>query len=70
MKLFLDENLSPAQAMKLREEGFDAISLYEVGLGGSPDEEVRKFAIKIARVLATATPPTEEAIRVQLRTAL
>jgi len=93
MKLLLDENLSPAHAQSLREDGFDAVAVNEIGLGGSSDEKVRAAAIEQGRVLVTLDadfanilrfppgdtpgvlrlrihPPTEEAIREQLRVAL
>lgn len=93
MKLLLDENLSPAQAQSLRDDGFDAMAVVDLGLGGAPDETVRAVAIDQDRVLVTLDadfanilrfppaetpgvlrlrihPPTEDAIREQLRVAL
>ena len=53
MKLFLDENLSSQQAVFLREEGYDALSVAEAGLSGQPDIIVRDFAIASGRILIT-----------------
>jgi predicted nuclease of predicted toxin-antitoxin system len=49
----LDENLSPHQAARLREQGHDAVAVTEVGLSGAPDEKIRAFAIESGRVLVT-----------------
>jgi predicted nuclease of predicted toxin-antitoxin system len=93
VKLLLDENLSSTQAHWLREDGFDAVAITELGLSGAPDEKVREVAIEQGRVLVTMDadfanilrfppagtpgvlrlrihPPTEAAIREQLRIAL
>ena len=53
MRLLLDENLSPRQAVLLREQGFDAVSVNEIGLGGAPDSQIREFAIQNNRVLVS-----------------
>ena len=53
MKLLLDENLSPNQASVLQRAGFDAVSVYSIGLCGATDEDVRWFAIEADRVLIT-----------------
>ena len=53
MKLLLDENLSPNQTMELRRAGFDAVSVYGVGLCGAADVDIRRFAIQADRVLVT-----------------
>lgn len=53
MRLFLDENLSPHQTYALRDSGYDACAVFEVGLSGAPDEEIRRFAIENGRVLLT-----------------
>jgi predicted nuclease of predicted toxin-antitoxin system len=93
VKLLLDENLSSTQAQWLREDGFDAVAITELGLSGAPDERVREVSIEQGRVLVTMDadfanilrfppagtpgvlrlrihPPTEAAIREQLRVAL
>jgi len=53
VKLLLDENLSPRHAAMLRERGYDAVAVTEVGLSGEPDGNVRAFAIESGRVLIT-----------------
>ncbi len=53
MKLLLDENLSPRQALRLRDLGHDAVAVIEAGLAGQPDEVVRAFAIETRRILLT-----------------
>lgn len=53
MKLLLDENLSPNQALALQRAGFDAVSIYGVGLCGASDADVRRFAIEAGRILVT-----------------
>jgi len=53
VKFLLDENLSPNQAQNLRDLGYDAVAVVELGLEGSPDERVRMAAIETGRVLIT-----------------
>lgn len=53
MKLLLDEDLSPAHAVRLRAAGHDAIAVLEAGLGGQSDEIVREFAMRERRTLVT-----------------
>jgi predicted nuclease of predicted toxin-antitoxin system len=53
VKLFLDENLSVHHAQTLRAEGYDVCAATEVGLSGSLDEEVLRFAVAQDRVLLT-----------------
>jgi predicted nuclease of predicted toxin-antitoxin system len=53
VRLLLDENLSPKQAVTLREQGHDAVAVLEIGLAGQPDEKVREYAIAENRVLLT-----------------
>jgi predicted nuclease of predicted toxin-antitoxin system len=48
-----DENLSPRHASRLRDLGFDAVAIAEVGLSGAADPAVRAFAIDTGRVLIT-----------------
>ena len=52
-RFILDENLSPKQAALLREQGYDAVAVAEVGLSGTSDETVRAFAIANGRILIT-----------------
>lgn len=93
MRLLLDENLSPQQAIILREQGHDAVAVLEIGLAGRPDEKIRECAIAEDRILLTLDvdfanvlrfppagtpgvirlkihPPTEAAIREQIRKAI
>ena len=93
MKLLLDENLSASIAIELRAEGFDAVAVFEAGLGGESDQTIRAFAIANSRIIVTLDsdfgnllrfptgetpgvirlklhPPTEEAIRGELRSCL
>lgn len=51
--LLLDENISPLVAAHLRDRGYDAIHLTEVGLGGSKDAQVLAFARQAERCLVT-----------------
>jgi predicted nuclease of predicted toxin-antitoxin system len=53
VKLLLDENLSHKQAALLRNDGYDAAAVVELGLSGEPDEVIRAFAIDQKRVLIT-----------------
>lgn len=53
MKLLLDENLSPKQAVHLRELGHDTEVALDVGLAGCPDEDVRAYAVQHQRILLT-----------------
>ncbi len=53
MRLLLDENLSPQQALILRSQGHDAIAVIDIGLSGAPDEAIRAFAIETGRILLT-----------------
>jgi len=53
VKLLLDENLSPAHALRLRQAGHDAIAVLDAGLGGTADSVVRDFALKHERTLVT-----------------
>lgn len=93
MRLLLDENLSPQQAVYLRERGHDAVAVLDVGLSGQSDEKIRDCAIDQNRILITLDadfanmlrfppagtpgvirlkvhPPSEAAIREQIRKAL
>jgi len=53
VKLLLDENLSPAHALRLRAAGYDAVAVLEAGLGGRPDEVIRQMALDQGRTLVT-----------------
>lgn len=53
MKLYLDEDISPKIAEKLREEGFDVISTHEVSNRELRDEEQLTYATSQKRFLVT-----------------
>jgi predicted nuclease of predicted toxin-antitoxin system len=53
VKLLLDENLSPLHARTMRELGYDALSVVDIGLSGAEDPAVRAAAIEQRRVLVT-----------------
>lgn len=54
LRLLLDENLSPAVALALREGGWDIIHIRERGLLGATDPQVLEYAFNDDRVLITA----------------
>lgn len=54
IRLLLDENLSPAVARTLRDEGHDAVHLRDRALLGVTDSEVLERAFVEDRVLVTA----------------
>jgi predicted nuclease of predicted toxin-antitoxin system len=53
MRFKTDENLPEEFAQTLREEGWDALSVYEQNLGGNPDPRIAEVCIAEARVLIT-----------------
>ena len=53
MKFLLDENLSRAQASRLRNNGYDAVAVLEESLGGASDPVIRSAAVKSGRILVT-----------------
>lgn len=53
MKVYLDEDLSPAIARMLREKGIDATSAHEVLLTGVSDREQLDRAAREGRALVT-----------------
>ena len=53
MKLLLDENMSPAHALRMRRAGHDAVAVLDAGLGGADDAVVRQFALEQGRTLVT-----------------
>jgi len=53
IRLFLDEHVWRKLPAELRERGFDAVSVAEVGREGLPDEEQWSFAAAEGRALLT-----------------
>lgn len=53
MKLYLDEDLSPAIARMLREQGVDARSAHEVRMIGAADSEQLDYSAREGRALVT-----------------
>jgi len=53
MQLLLDEHISPALVARLAEMGVYAQSVPHVGLGGRPDAEIWRFALKHDFVVVT-----------------
>lgn len=51
--LLLDEDVWPGLAETLREQGFDAVSVHEIGRTGLADEEQMAFTVAETRVLIT-----------------
>lgn len=54
IRLYLDENLSPAIAEQLRLRGIDAISVRDLNLLSDSDENHLRRAVAMERVLVTA----------------
>lgn len=52
-KLLLDEHVWEGLAATLREEGFDAVHVYEVERGGLDDEEQLAYAAEHGRAILT-----------------
>ena len=53
MRLLTDENISPQVAVMLRLEGYDVVSVHEVGLQGKADPDVFTYAQGQGRVVVT-----------------
>jgi predicted nuclease of predicted toxin-antitoxin system len=53
VKFFLDENISPQHAVRLRSLGYDAVAAFELGLSGASDPQIRSAAIADGRILVT-----------------
>lgn len=49
----IDEQLPPALAQHLRSEGYDAIHVYETGIGGATDDAVAREAVARKAILIT-----------------
>lgn len=54
MKFLIDECLSGYLASRLRDAGYDCVHVYDVGLGGQPDEEIMALAAREDRILISA----------------
>lgn len=54
MKFLVDNALSPSLAIKLRENGHDAIHVRDLGMAAASDEEIFNFAAKEGRVILSA----------------
>ena len=54
MKFLLDECLPPQMAELLRAAGHDCAHVYELGLGGQPDEQIMALADRDNRILISA----------------
>jgi predicted nuclease of predicted toxin-antitoxin system len=52
-RLLLDEHIWAYLAKLLREQGFDAIHVNEVNLGGTPDDKVMSYAVGEHRAVVT-----------------
>ncbi len=53
IRLYIDEHIWRRLASELRERGFDAINVYDVGRAGLPDEEQWIFAAAQKRAILT-----------------
>jgi predicted nuclease of predicted toxin-antitoxin system len=54
VKFLLDECLPPQMAELLRAAGHDCAHVYELGLGGQPDEQIMALADRDNRILISA----------------
>jgi predicted nuclease of predicted toxin-antitoxin system len=54
VKFLLDECLPPQMAELLRAAGHDCAHVYELGLGGQPDEQIMAVADRDNRILISA----------------
>jgi len=54
MKFLVDNALSPSLAIRLRENGHDAIHVRDLGMAVASDEEIFDFAAKEGRVILSA----------------
>ncbi len=52
-RFVIDEQLPPALAERLRGEGYDAIHVFNGGLGGHPDEAIAREAMARGAILIT-----------------
>ena len=54
MRFLVDECLSGDLASQLRDAGHDCVHVYEIGLGGQPDQEIMNLAAREDRILISA----------------
>lgn len=54
MRFLIDECLPAAMAELLRAAGHDCMHVYELGLGGQPDEQIMAVADRENRILVSA----------------
>jgi len=54
MKFLVDNALSPSLAIKLEENGYDAIHVRDLGMAAAPDEEIFNWAAKKGRIILSA----------------
>ena len=53
MKFLLDENIPPSLAIKLKEVGYEARHVVDIGLNASPDFKITDFAASADEVIIT-----------------
>jgi predicted nuclease of predicted toxin-antitoxin system len=54
VRFLIDECLPAALAAELRDAGHDCVHVYEIGLGGQPDEQIMALADRDQRILVSA----------------
>lgn len=52
-RILLDQGLAPHAATMLREHGFDAVHVSEIGMARAEDQEILEFAMNASRVCVT-----------------
>ena len=53
IKLFIDECINNDTATQLKSNGFDIVSVFDLGMMGASDDEVLAKAVRLKRVLLT-----------------
>ena len=53
IKFLADENISPQTVALIRDNGYDIVSVREIGLKGRSDKEIVKFAVNDKRTIIT-----------------
>jgi predicted nuclease of predicted toxin-antitoxin system len=69
VRFLIDECLPPALAAELRDAGHDCVHVYEIGLGGQPDEQVMALADHDQRILISADTDFGDAAALRLHAA-